>query len=68
MFTVRPNSFTQPAPGGGSAEVIAVTATVTPKTTVVERKAPATATVDLTEAERIVSGGRSLKSWSSSTR
>jgi len=30
--------------------------------TLVERKAPQTAAVDLTEAERIVSGGRSLKS------
>jgi electron transfer flavoprotein alpha subunit len=61
VFTVRPNSFSQPAPGGGSAEVVAVAASITPKTTVVERKAPATATVDLTEADRIVSGGRSLK-------
>ncbi|MEQ1506747.1 MAG: electron transfer flavoprotein subunit alpha/FixB family protein [Myxococcota bacterium] len=62
MFSVRPNSFSQPAAGAGSANVVAVTASVTPKTRVVERKAPATATVDLTEAERIVSGGRSLKS------
>lgn len=62
IFTVRPNSFTQPAAGGGKAEVVAVTATLTGRTQVLERKAPATATVDLTEAERIVSGGRSLKS------
>jgi len=62
VFTVRPNSFSQPAPGSGAAEVVAVTASIAPKTQVLERKAPATATVDLTEAERIVSGGRSLKS------
>lgn len=61
VFTVRPNSFPQPAAAAGAAEVVPVTATVTAKTTVVERKAPATATVDLTEADRIVSGGRSLK-------
>jgi electron transfer flavoprotein alpha subunit len=62
VFTVRPNSFTQPTASGAKAEVVAVTATLNPKTKVLERKAPATATVDLTEAERIVSGGRSLKS------
>jgi electron transfer flavoprotein alpha subunit len=62
VFTVRPNSFPQPAAGGGSAEVVAVAASGGPKTKVVERKAPASTTADLSEAERIVSGGRSLKS------
>jgi electron transfer flavoprotein alpha subunit len=63
LFTVRANSFPQPAAGGGSAEVIAVAAPATAAlTTLVERKAPAHADVDLTEADRIVSGGRSLKS------
>lgn len=63
VFTVRPNSFGQPAGGGGSAEVVAVNADLPAASlTLVERKAPQTAAVDLTEAERIVSGGRSLKS------
>ena len=62
VFSVRPNSFPQPSPGAGSAEVVPVTATVSAKTTVVETKAPSNAVADLTEAERIVSGGRSLKS------
>ncbi|MFK7927576.1 MAG: electron transfer flavoprotein subunit alpha/FixB family protein [Myxococcota bacterium] len=63
VFTVRPNSFGQPAGGGGAAEVVAVNVDLpAAQLTLVERKAPQTAAVDLTEAERIVSGGRSLKS------
>ncbi|MBX2796669.1 MAG: electron transfer flavoprotein subunit alpha/FixB family protein [Myxococcales bacterium] len=62
VFSVRPNSFPQPSPSGGSAEVVAVDASCTALTQVVETKAPASSTADLTEAARIVSGGRSLKS------
>ncbi|MEZ4241068.1 MAG: electron transfer flavoprotein subunit alpha/FixB family protein [Myxococcota bacterium] len=62
VFSVRPNSFSQPAAGGGSAEVVPVSASVTALAKVVERKASEATTADLTEAERIVSGGRSLKS------
>jgi electron transfer flavoprotein alpha subunit len=62
LFTVRPNSFPQATPGSGKAEVERIEVTLRPKTTVIERKAPATTTADLTEAARIVSGGRSLKS------
>lgn len=63
VFTVRPNSFGQPEPSGGSAEVVAVQASLPePRLTLVERKTPERDDVDLTEAERIVSGGRSLKS------
>jgi electron transfer flavoprotein alpha subunit len=63
IFTVRPNSFPQPAPGAGSAEVVKVAFEApAPRLTIVERKTPATEAVDLTEASRIVSGGRSLKS------
>lgn len=65
IITVRPNSF----PGGtvpaGSAEIIAVDAGISAAdvdTELVEALAPATKEVDLTEADRIVSGGRSLKS------
>jgi electron transfer flavoprotein alpha subunit len=61
IYTVRPNSFPQPTSTGAKAEVVAVAAVVNPKSQVLERKAPASTTVDLTEAERIVSGGRSLK-------
>jgi electron transfer flavoprotein alpha subunit len=65
LFTVRPNSFPAPAAAGGSASVVAVDHGVTDAdidTQVVEVLAPASKEVDLTEAERIVSGGRSLKS------
>src|SRR5690606_35181566 len=63
VFTVRPNSFPQPQPGGGAAEVVAVSSSPsTPDVELVERKEPESHDVDLTEAERIVSGGRSLKS------
>ena len=63
LFTVRANSFAQPTPAGGGAEVVAVSfSATTPAVTVTEAKAPEAVSVDLTEAERIVSGGRSLKS------
>lgn len=63
VFTVRPNSFGQPEAGGGTAEVVVVNAELTASgLTVTERKQPESEAVDLTEAERIVSGGRSLKS------
>ncbi len=64
VFTVRPNSFGQPTPGAGSAEVIAVSADLASPLEVelVERRRPEATAVDLTEADRIVSGGRSLKS------
>lgn len=63
FFTVRANSFGQPSAGGGSAEVVALSpALPAPSVTVKEVKAPESNEVDLTEADRIVSGGRSLKS------
>jgi len=63
IFTVRANSFGQPTPSGGGAEVVSVSFKgTTPAVTVTEAKAPEAVSVDLTEAERIVSGGRSLKS------
>lgn len=66
IFTVRPNSFPQPTAGGGSAEVVAVDADLPAAfVTVVETRKPESEAVDLTEAERIVSGGRSLKSQES---
>jgi electron transfer flavoprotein alpha subunit len=62
FFTVRPNSFRQPTAGADSASVVAVACDTANELTLVERKAPQSQDVDLTEAERIVSGGRSLKS------
>jgi len=62
IFTVRANSFGQPTAGGGSAEVVALQADGEARVSLVERRAPQADTADLTEADRIVSGGRSLKS------
>lgn len=65
LYTVRPNSFPIGAAPGGSAAVIPVDAGLTDAdldVTVTETLKPATQAVDLTEADRIVSGGRSLKS------
>ncbi len=63
IFTVRPNSFPQPDAGAGEAAIVPVACDLpTSGLTVVERKKPETEAVDLTEADRIVSGGRSLKS------
>ncbi len=63
FFTVRPNSFPQPTRSGAPAPVTAMAApAASDGVTVLEKRAPSTATVDLTVADRIVSGGRSLKS------
>lgn len=65
LFTVRPNSFAVHASSGAAAPVVAVDASLTEADVdvrVIDVVAPATKTVDLTEADRIVSGGRSLKS------
>jgi electron transfer flavoprotein alpha subunit len=63
LFTVRPNSFPQPAPGAGSADVVSVSWDAqTPTATVVETLAPATGGIELSTADRVVAGGRSLKS------
>jgi len=65
LFTVRPNSFPIGAAPGGSASVVALDVGLTDAdldVVVTETLKPATQAVDLTEADRIVSGGRSLKS------
>ena len=63
LYTVRPNSFPVPAAGSGAAEVVAIAAPSTSSgLRVVDREAPTSTVVDLTEASRIVSGGRSVKS------
>ncbi len=63
LFTVRPNSFAVGAAGGGAAEVVALSVDAgDAKVKVVDTEAPSGDTVDLTEADRIVSGGRAVKS------
>ena len=65
IFSVRPNSFPGQSVPAGSPSVAAVDAGLSAAdvdTAIVETLAPATKAVDLTEADRIVSGGRSLKS------
>lgn len=65
FFTVRPNSFPVAGGGGGAAAVVQVDAGLSDADVdvkVVQTLAPAGKEVDLTEADRIVSGGRSLKS------
>ena len=64
FFTVRPNSFPH-VKGEGNPSVVAVDAGVDAaslRTKVIEVRQSESKVVDLTEAERIVSGGRSLKS------
>ena len=64
MATIRPNIFA-PAGGSGSAEVVAVPVQIEEKHVrgrVKEVVQTATGTRDITEAEIIVAGGRSLKS------
>ena len=64
VFTLRPNSF--PAPDGGKAAAEVVTLSVSlsdsdRKARVVSSEVSESKVVDLTEAERIVSGGRAVK-------
>ena len=65
LFTVRADSFPQPEQGSGAAEVKSLDVTLTDvdrSNKVSSIEAFASEVVDLTEAERIVSGGRSVKS------
>jgi len=66
FFSIRPNSFAVSAPDSSrSAESTAVGVTLTPgdhRARLIEVVKGASEKVDLTEAERIVSGGRSLGS------
>ncbi|MCP4806454.1 MAG: electron transfer flavoprotein subunit alpha/FixB family protein [Proteobacteria bacterium] len=65
LFTVRPNSFPAPVAGSGSASVVALdhgASDADVQARVVSSEAAASKVADLTEAERIVAGGRSLKS------
>ncbi len=64
IFTLRPNSYPVVPAAGGSATVVPVDAQVSDSDVdvrVTDTVAASSTTADLTEAERIVSGGRSLK-------
>lgn len=63
IFTLRANAFGVPASTGAQAPVSALAVSVSGALTqVVDREAPTSSVVDLTEADRIVSGGRSVQS------
>ncbi len=65
VFSMRPNSFTTSASGGGAASVESLAVEFKAgdsRAKVLEIKAGSSAKKDLTEAERIVSAGRSIKS------
>ena len=63
LYTVRPNAFGAGVSVGGSADVVAVAVDAgAARSRVVEQVQSASDVADLTEADRIVSGGRSLKS------
>jgi len=65
IFTVRPNSFEGPAEGSGTAQIenLVVEPDALCEQVVLEKVEAAESTVaDLTEADRIVSGGRSVTS------
>jgi electron transfer flavoprotein alpha subunit len=61
LITVRPNSFQAPAAAGGAAAVQSVAVSLQPDDlvgSVIGTEAPTSNIVDLSEADRIVSGGR----------
>ena len=63
LYTVRPNAFGSGEITGGTATVEAVSAEAgAARANVIEQIQSASDVADLTEADRIVSGGRSLKS------
>jgi electron transfer flavoprotein alpha subunit len=63
FVTVRPNSFDKAESNGSSAEVVSVSfEKKTPSTTVVETLKPESRGIDLSSADKVVAGGRSLKS------
>ena len=61
IATTRPNAFPAEEAGGGTAEVVNVTADTTDRVKLVETKVPETGEVSIAEADIIVSGGRGLK-------
>ena len=65
LFTLRPNSFPASAAGKGTADVVSLSVSFSgadQKTRVVSSEVSESKVVDLTEADRIVSGGRAVKS------
>ncbi|MFT4623531.1 MAG: electron transfer flavoprotein alpha subunit [Myxococcota bacterium] len=63
IATVAPNSFPKGTSSGATAEVVPVTwQATTPGVEVVQTLAPSNEGIDLNTADRVVAGGRSLKS------
>ncbi len=61
IATTRINAFPAEESGGGSAEVVEISAPLDSKTRVVETKSAETGELSIVEADIIVSGGRGLK-------
>jgi len=61
IVSVRPNTYPVAAEAGGSAEIVAVSVSVEPKAKVKEVVKTSEGKIELTEAEKIVSGGRGIK-------
>ena len=61
IATTRPNAFPAEEAGGGVAEVVNVTSSVSDRVKVVETKTPEAGELSIAEADIIVSGGRGLK-------
>jgi len=61
IATTRPNAFPLEETGGGTAEVVNVTAAADNRVKLVEMKVPEAGELSIAEADIIVSGGRGLK-------
>jgi len=61
VASVRPNTYPVAAEGAGTAEVVALSVSVEPKAKVKQVVKSGEGKIELTEAERIVSGGRGIK-------
>ncbi|HEY8387009.1 MAG TPA: electron transfer flavoprotein subunit alpha/FixB family protein [Parasegetibacter sp.] len=61
IVSVNPNSYSVEAKGEGSAEVVSLNLTAAPSKVKLVSTSKVTGEIPLTEAERVVSGGRGLK-------
>jgi electron transfer flavoprotein alpha subunit len=61
IATTRPNAFPAEDAGGGSAEVVEVSAAADSKAKLIDTKVPEAGELSIAEADIIVSGGRGLK-------
>jgi electron transfer flavoprotein alpha subunit len=61
VASVRPNTYPTASEAGGTAELVEISVSVEPKAKVKEVIKTGEGKIELTEAERIVSGGRGIK-------